>query len=118
MNDPANDPTDPASLLPQDIAACHALIHQLRIELAQTRRKLSVHEQNEKSRMEYLYGNGATAEHLLNFGRLIAGDDRAVAPGDPADPTVGELYLRQRAARRKARNQKKKESKKDNKSIA
>jgi hypothetical protein len=66
--------------LPDDIDSCHALIHQLRLELAQTQHKLGVHEQNEQSSMEYLYGKGVTADKLLAFGqrmnRAISDEDR------------------------------------------
>ena len=66
--------------LPADVAACHALIQQLQMELLETRRKLSIHEENERVRMEHLYGKGATAEKLLRFGerlnRPISDEDR------------------------------------------
>jgi hypothetical protein len=69
-----------ADPLPSDVESCHALIHQLILELAETRRKLSIHEQNERSRMEHQYGKGMTAQKLLAFGqkmnRPISDEDR------------------------------------------
>lgn len=87
--------------LPADVAACHALIQQLQAELIETRRKLAIHEENERVRMEYVYGKGATAEKLLNFGLMIAGKGGVGASSNPDDPTCGELYLRAKAARRR-----------------
>lgn len=93
--------------LPADVAACHALIQQMQAELIETRRKLAIHEENERVRMEHLYGKGATAEKLLNFGRMIAGKKNVRALSNPDDPTCGELYLRAKAAERAKRRKKK-----------
>lgn len=58
--------------LPSDLASCHEQIRALQDELARTRRKLDVHEENERQRMEYLYGRGATAAKLLSIGERMA----------------------------------------------
>ena len=62
---------DGAGRLPPDIASCHALIDQLKLELEETRRKLAVHVENERREMEHRYGKGVTATNLLSFGQRI-----------------------------------------------
>lgn len=104
MNPPLPDSMQP---LPEDVAGCHALIQRLRDELAETRRKLSVHVENERREMEWRYGKGVSARKLLSFGRLMAGKGIALAPGSSQDPACGELHLRETAARRKTRPRKK-----------
>jgi hypothetical protein len=55
--------------LPEDIESCHTLIRRLRDELQETRRKLSVHVENERRQYEARYGKGAThSEHWLGDG--------------------------------------------------
>jgi hypothetical protein len=68
--------------LPEDVESCHALIRRLRDELQETRRKLSVHVENERRRYESLYGTGTTPQSLLAFGELIASRERSTSESD------------------------------------
>lgn len=90
-----------ADPLPSDVESCHALIHQLILELAETRRKLSIHEQNERSRMEHQYGKGMTAQKLLAFGqkmnRPISDEDREAIEAELA----AEDAMRRRRRKKK-----------------
>jgi hypothetical protein len=58
--------------LPNDLHACHAMIKQLRGELAECQRKLAVHVENERLEMERRYGKGVTAQGLLEAGRAMS----------------------------------------------
>lgn len=79
--------------LPEDVAGCHALIHRLLGELAETRRKLSVYQENERRQLEWRYGKGVTHEQLLNVGRKfsfqITDEQRRAAEAEIAAEEVG-----------------------------
>jgi hypothetical protein len=55
-----------------DLAACHHVIERLRGELADVRRRLAVHEENQRRELERRYGKGTTAADLLSFGQPMA----------------------------------------------
>ena len=88
-------------LLPCELAAAHELIRRLRCENDELRAKLSVYQENERREFERIYGKGATPQTLLNFGLLMAGKGGVCSSGNPNDPTVGELFARERAKRRR-----------------
>jgi len=58
--------------LPDDLHACHAMIKQLRVELAECQGRLAVHVENERVEMERRYGKGVTAQGLLELGRAMS----------------------------------------------
>ena len=68
--------------LPADLESCHALIRRLRDELAETKRKLSLHVESERREYEARYGKGTTPQSLLAFGQLIASMERSHSEED------------------------------------
>lgn len=93
----ANDAAD----LPDDLGACHELIRRLRRENQELRQTLAVCEHNERRVFQHIYGPGATPASLLNFGLLMAGKEPILRSDNPDDPTVGEVFARERAERRR-----------------
>jgi hypothetical protein len=68
--------------LPADIESCHALIRRLEDELQETRRKLSVHVENQRREHEARYGKGTSPQSLLAFGEMIASMERSMSEDD------------------------------------
>jgi len=87
--------------LPDDLAACHELIRNLRRQNQDLREKLARCEENERQVFQHIYGPGATPALLLNFGLLMAGKEPIIRSSNPDDPTVGEVFARERAERRR-----------------
>ena len=85
--------------LPEDLAACHDLIRRLRQQNQELHGKLAICEENERQVYRRLYGPGTDAKTLLNFGLLMAGQESIIRSPNPDDPTVGEVYARERAER-------------------
>jgi hypothetical protein len=89
--------------LPDELAACHELIRKLGRQNQELREKLTICENNERQVFQHIYGPGATPTSLLNFGLLMAGKEPIIRSSNPDDPTVGEVYARERAERRRQR---------------
>ena len=80
---------------------CHELIRKLHQQNRALREKLARCDENEQRVFQHIYGPGATPASLLNFGLLMAGKEPIIRSSDPDDPTVGEIYARERAERRR-----------------
>lgn len=86
--------------LPDDLQSCHALIRRLETELAEARRKLAVHVENERREYEARYGKGVKPASLLAFGEMIERMSGRV------DPKVIESELAAEDAMRARRKKK------------
>ena len=96
----SNDATNGLNL-PDDLAACHRLIRNLHQQNQDLREKLIRYQENDRQVFQHIYGPGATPDSLLNFGLLMAGKEPVIRSSNPDDPTVGEVFARERAQRRR-----------------
>jgi hypothetical protein len=87
---------------PNDLQSCHAMIEQLRGELAECQRKLAVHVENERLEMERRYGKGVTAQGLVELGRAMN-----VPPTDARREVIEAELAAEDAMRRRSKHRKK-----------
>ena len=87
--------------LPGDLSTCHEVIRSLRQLNQDLRHKLAIYEENERLVFRHIYGSSTTPASLLDLARLMAGKEPLIRSGHPDDPTVGEVFTRERAQRRR-----------------